>query len=80
MPADVKALAINSAANDVIGIVRALRDVSSKIITPITFDSVSGDPIFMHASSVAILKSDAAGLKAAWNAVKAQLDTAFTVS
>lgn len=78
MPADIKATAINVAANQIVNAVRPIRDLSRKIITPVSKD-VNEDPIFLHSSTVATLKGDTGGMKAAWDTAKTALDAAFAL-
>lgn len=78
MPADTQATEIHNATQLVISAVRPIRDLSKKIIDPISVDKATDEPIFLRPESVAILKADAAGMKAAWNTAKAALDAAFT--
>ena len=78
MPADAQATAIRDASLQVIDAVQLIRNLSRKIVEPISSDKVTKEPIFLHPDSVAVLKADAAGMKAAWNTAKAALDAAFT--
>ena len=78
MTADAQATAIHEASLKVINAVRPIRDLSRKIINPISVNKDTEELIFMHPDSVTLLKKDAAGMRAAWNTAKAALDAAFT--
>ena len=77
MSADPKATAINAAAKKVISEVRPIRDLSRTTITPVSVNKGTGEPIFMHANTVAFRNDDTEDLKAAWETARDALDAAF---